>query len=169
MEDSKKREVALFIKNICKLSLYGVCVCAIVMIVYGIVNYPPKTHYTYQGNNWPKDEDGFAVFASRDQFVIGGYISPYFSNQCKYDDGIYQVIFGDVEIPRANRREWENGYYVGYTRISDVINYINKKRVEYFWDDMIAVSWKVLVLSILSIISIYYLILLVKFVIRYGK
>lgn len=120
-----------------KLIIYSCILAILITIIYGVCIYPPKTHYTpptkslllgkLYNAEWPESEDGDAVFVPSDAFYIGTYWGAYFSNKTKYDETAFMqclTLTGSYQ-------------YSENPKISDVIEAINKTRIECYKKDLL--------------------------------
>lgn len=120
-----------------KLIAYSCILAILATTIYGIYIYPSKTHYTpptkfllgktLLNAEWPESEDGDAVFVPSNIINIGTHWSAYFSNETKYDDIAYMACISPT-------RHYQ---YPKNPKISDVIEAINKTRMEWYRKDLL--------------------------------
>lgn len=126
-----------------KLIIYSCILAILITIIYGVCIYPPKTHYTPPTNytpptksllwgelyndEWPESEDGDAVFVPSNVINIGTYWSAYFSNETKYDEIAYMQCV-------SSTRSYQ---YSKNPKVSDVIEAINKTRMQWYKKDLL--------------------------------
>ena len=158
MKEGTKTTIAKEIVLNVKLVGAGIIIGILIMAAYGHYVFPHETHYTSPGrfewngkviHDWPEDDTGDAQFVPQGTINIGAYWSAYFSNASKYDDYAYSRCFD----------RYPDYPYPHNPRISDVINAINKTRMECFKKDIKQFGLLSMLFSVTGIIIIRYLLL----------
>ncbi len=163
MKEENKRSVAKEI--VCNLKVIGVGILIGLLAtgIYAVIMYPTKTHYTaptgYFYEEWPKTEDGDAVFVPEGAINVGTHFMAYFSNETKYDNPAFMRCVA---------------YYHDYPypinpKISDVIQAINNTRFEYYKYDVLAFLKDSILYMILFFIIGRYILFTIKWIIKYSK
>lgn len=161
MKEETKTKVAKEIVINFKLIVLGILIGLLATGIYAVKMYPPKTHYTrpdYYSTEWPASEEGDAVFPPENARNVGRYFSAYISNSTKYDDAAMMkcVLNRDYSLSL-------------FPTISDVINEINKTRLELYKKDVISFFEDYILYIILLLVLGRYLLNMIKWVVKYNR